>query len=135
MVERGKPLVSTSETCVTLRKRPMDSLPPFVRKHLLKGVGVLFFASMFASCTELRYLAWGRKTQGRVIDVSPSSLARPGETLWRMRYEFRDNGQVRHEETRLAEGQRRCPPREPKWRFSTFQARAARRVSPASATP
>ncbi len=89
--------------------RMMDNLPPFFRKHLLKMVGLLFFASMFTSCTELRYLAWGRKTQGHVTEVTRSTLARPGETLWRVRYEFQDDGRARHEETRLAEGERPLP--------------------------
>jgi hypothetical protein len=87
----------------------MDNSSPFFRKHLLKMVGVLFFASMFASCTELRYLAWGRKTEGRITEVTRSTLARPGEALWRVKYEFADDGLARHEEARLAEGERPLP--------------------------
>jgi hypothetical protein len=87
----------------------MDESTPFYRKHLLKTVGVLFFASMLASCTELRYLAWGRVTQGHVTEVTRSGLSQPGETAWRVKYDFQDNGQPRREETRVVEGQRAVP--------------------------
>ena len=81
----------------------MESVPFFLRWRLLKWLGVMFFLSMFTSCTELRYLAFGRRTQGEVIAVSrwtQLATSPPGD-VWQLKYVFQDQGNIRREQTHL----------------------------------
>jgi hypothetical protein len=78
----------------------MEEVPWFLRKRLV-AVALLFFASMFSSCTEFRYAISSKRTQARVIEVSRSTLSTPGSTRWRVKYHFQDEGKPRIEEVRV----------------------------------